>query len=371
MEIAASKMPNRIQSLDGLRAFSIALVLLLHMSGSKNFISYQAIEPFGPGALGVKIFFVISAFLITSLLLKELGNTGTISLRGFYIRRALRILPAFGSFVIVAAILTFTGVIFLRKVDFLHAATFTMNYANHTWWLGHLWSLSVEEQFYFVWPVALCFMGRINGMKLAAVVVIVVPLIRLAIWVLLPSYRGSLGFGFESCADSFAIGCLLAGFRDWLGRQQSYLKFLESWLFVLVPVGILLGSMSFVRPRIQAIVGVTLENVCIAILIDYAIRFPAGRLGKVLNFRPIMYVGTLSYSIYLWQQLFCRRVEFQNWTTAFPANLILLSACALVSFYFVEQPALRLKDRLFGKNTRKDDPASQSPTRPPIVIRNL
>jgi peptidoglycan/LPS O-acetylase OafA/YrhL len=133
-----------------------------------------------------------------------------------------------------------------------------------------------------------------------------------------------------------------------MGRRAAYLRFLNSAWFLLVPVGIVVGSMSFVRPRTAGLIGHPMENICIALLIDRVVRIPGDAFGKVLNSRPFVFVGTLSYSLYLWQQPFCRRVETQNWSTAFPANLLLAGACALACRYLVEKPGLRLRQR-FGR----------------------
>jgi peptidoglycan/LPS O-acetylase OafA/YrhL len=122
---------NRIPGLDGLRAVSILFVLSGHLVGN----------PFGDLAnLGVRVFFVISGYLITLLLIREEGKTGTVSLRQFYARRALRIFPASYSLVLVVTAAYILGVIDLHRGDLLHAYTYTMNYSvDRSWWLGHLW----------------------------------------------------------------------------------------------------------------------------------------------------------------------------------------------------------------------------------------
>ena len=143
---------KKIPSLDGLRAVSILLVLLSH--------SFKDVHPGqglhhgllaivgACGANGVSVFFAISGFLITSLLIKERARFGKISLSGFYIRRAFRILPAFAAFILVMWILAHRGVISIDPHQFLYAITFTMDYMGHVgapndWFLGHVWSLSV------------------------------------------------------------------------------------------------------------------------------------------------------------------------------------------------------------------------------------
>src|SRR5690242_7033616 len=148
----------RIPSLDGLRAVSIMLVLLGHLAGTENspadlkFLTNYA-------NFGVRVFFVISGFLITGLLLKEHAYSGRIDLRQFYVRRFYRIVPAAYAFLIVMVISAHHS---LRPRDIALGFLYLTNYVYpRPWVLGHLWSLAVEEQFYLLWPLLLvCFFRR-------------------------------------------------------------------------------------------------------------------------------------------------------------------------------------------------------------------
>src|SRR5882757_2722259 len=157
---------HRIPSLDGLRALSIFLVLVLH--------SIQRIEITSPvsflwvgifnGSTGVFIFFVISGYLISSLLLREHEKRGSISLRGFYFRRAMRILPPLYVYVRVLLLLGWAGRLPIFKLDIISALFFFHDYALSLMWpLEHFWSLSIEEQFYFIWPLLLLYCLRRPG----------------------------------------------------------------------------------------------------------------------------------------------------------------------------------------------------------------
>src|SRR5258708_2018236 len=179
---------HRIPSLDGLRALSIFLVLALH--------SIQRLEVNSPisflwvgifnGATGVFIFFVISGYLITSLLLREHEKRGSISLRGFYFRRAMRILPPLYVYVGVLLLLGLAGKLPIFKLDIISALFFFHDYALSLMWsLEHFWSLSIEEQFYLIWPVLLLYClrrpgaeGRSTAGKIAIAILVVSPLIR-------------------------------------------------------------------------------------------------------------------------------------------------------------------------------------------------
>src|SRR3974390_3854944 len=164
---------RRIPSLDGLRAISIALVVV----GRWADVRYHSDVAGAFANLGVRIFFIISGYLITTLLLKEYGKTSTIELREFYVRRAFRILPA--SMVFMLPVF----VIFWHELRWYHMAAAALYLANfdfwHPWFLGHLWSLSVEEQFYFLWPGVLKKWHR-HGVAILLSVVLFAPLYRFA-----------------------------------------------------------------------------------------------------------------------------------------------------------------------------------------------
>ena len=139
---------SRIPSLDGLRAISIALVILSHLVYIEGFPLPKAIDPLWfdrLGPLGVRVFFVISGFLITSLLLQELETNKSINLGKFYFRRTLRIFPPYYFFILVMIILNKFNWVALSSKDIIHAFTYTVNYyPERSWVIGHGWSLSVE-----------------------------------------------------------------------------------------------------------------------------------------------------------------------------------------------------------------------------------
>ena len=143
-------MTRRIPSLDGLRAVSIALVISWH-SGFLGF----GLRRLDYGNLGVRIFFLISGFLITAILLEELTSAGRIDLRSFYVRRVARIIPAYWCFLATVALLVPTGLVAARYSEFIAALLYYSNYVHVGLALVATWSLSVEEQFYLLWPITL------------------------------------------------------------------------------------------------------------------------------------------------------------------------------------------------------------------------
>ena len=198
---------KRIPSLDGLRAISIAFVLIGHFChGYQRFFTQHALINrilISLGYFGVKIFFVISGYLITLLMLNEEKRAGGVNLGQFYIRRAFRILPAAIAFMVAIFIYEGSAISLQNKIlSFL----FLENYATATdWHVGHLWSLGVEEQFYLLWPFLFMAWPRVRKkvlfLAIALVPIINVVMIRLG-W---PYWN----LAFYSVADTIACGCLI------------------------------------------------------------------------------------------------------------------------------------------------------------------
>jgi peptidoglycan/LPS O-acetylase OafA/YrhL len=351
---------GRIPSLDGLRAVSISMVLFAHLSGSRFFPSFVALRR-DLGNVGVRIFFVISGFLITTLLLDELGREGRISLQGFYLRRSLRIFPCAYAYIAVMALLSWAGWIELGRADILHAVTYTVNYLNvRPWHIIHLWSLSVEEQFYLIWPAVLIIAGRRRGILLAGAVLILAPITRLFMWYWMPGLRWSIGTAFQTNADALAAGCVLAGIREHLWNSPIYLRFQHSRAFFLVPVLAAAAAtlLFFEYPPYSVIsfaVGQSVLNISIALIIDRCVRQHQDPIGRFVNWRPMIYIGVLSYSLYLWQEPFLNRLGHSpiNW---FPLNLVLTGVAALGSYYLIEKPFLNIRRRIERSIARRHLP---------------
>ncbi|MGO8994521.1 MAG: acyltransferase family protein [Polyangiaceae bacterium] len=336
----------RLPSLDGLRALSISLVLFGHLQGTAHFGRLPRWAQLEYGNIGVRVFFVISGYLITTLLLRELEKSGTISISEFYVRRAFRIFPAFYAYLAVVAVLGALGVVALRPGDILHASTYTTNYHyDRAWSLGHMWSLAVEEQFYLGWPLLLFLLGKRRGLFVALGVIVLAPVVRVATLHLHLGPQAGIGESFQTVADSIAAGCVLACVIGELEASPRYTAFQRSRAFVLVPLFALAVAVvsQHGSTTLSLAFGETCLNLSIALIIHYGIRHPESPAGRVLNLRPLVYVGTLSYSLYLWQQLFLNRSSTQ-WFAAFPLNIALAAACAVISFHFVEQPFLRWRE---------------------------
>jgi len=316
---------KRIPSLDGLRAISISLVIAGHCLSENHLLSFASVY----GNTGVRIFFVISGYLITTLLLREHEKTSTISLREFYIRRAYRILPAAFAFMIPVMLL------FWHELRWYHAAAAVLYVVNfdftRPWFIGHLWSLGVEEQFYFLWPSVLkkFFHHRI---AILLGVMALAPVFSAACYAL--KVRGG-GYGtFPTVADNLAVGCLLAMFVSRLPRINRWLALAMVLAIALIPQ---FAPSSAGRTLLMLFVLWPLMNFCIAGVLLHVVQHPY----RLLNLAPVAFLGRISYSLYLWQQLFFFDPEPKPLKIALPLALGL----ACLSYYVVEQPMLRVRER--------------------------
>ena len=337
---------DHMPSLDGLRAISILLVLLGHLGGTRGFAKVDL----GIGDyshFGVVVFFVISGFLITRLLLIEHAKKGTISLKRFYARRSLRLFPAAYAYITFIMMLGFVGFVQVDRSDLLHAATYTINYApghGHTWQLGHLWSLSIEEQFYLIWPCTVFFVGPRRAMWVALGVILIGPVARFGGWLFLRGTPyGSMTL-FPMIADSLASGCVLACARNWLESQGWYLKLFKPSYSALVGLAVIAAN-RYMGFTVVSVFGTSVVNIGLAVLIHRSVYCSRDWTGRFLNWKPVAAIGVLSYSLYLWQQLFLNR-HSGAWINAFPQNLALTIAAALSSYFLLEKPLLKLRHRL-------------------------
>lgn len=340
---------NRVPSLDGLRAISIFLVVLSHLLlhvQPRNTLQQNLLWIIGNGETGVCAFFVLSGFLITILLLKEKQASGSISLSRFYLRRVFRILPAFLVYIIVVAVLCRIGTISVPRWQFVRALTFTMDYVNHkSWWLGHLWSLSVQERFYLIWPIVAILCSRKALIWISAGIIVLDPFIRVADRLLLPWRKDEIFYMGHTRADMLMFGCLVA----LLYENPRFIRIVEElfrkkgpavaaiFLFLISPL--LVWN---VRGLYFLTIGYTLQGICISLLLLYAIRRANTPFGRFLNAPAVIWVGVLSYSVYIWQQLFIGADTFTTQRSIL--GFLFLAPTALASYYLVEKPMLKIKD---------------------------
>jgi peptidoglycan/LPS O-acetylase OafA/YrhL len=352
---------RNIPSLDGMRAISILLVIVAHTS--QHYARWIRI-PVGSYLLfahtGVSVFFVISGFLITSLLLKELDATGTIGIKRFYLRRAFRIFPPFYFYLATIFVLALVGIFPTPLRAFLFAATYTSDYylgpGSGSGGLQHLWSLSVEEQFYLLWPAALLLLGKRRAIYLAWFLILVSPLSRTITYlVLAPPHRAMVGRMFHSSIDTIMFGCLLALLWD----NDRFTSLQRTWMGGWAMTGAVL-FLFVIDPLLQfhfyggftLLAGMTLEGVSICVITLYVVKRPETVPGRILNTPVLRHIGVISYSLYLWQSIIIAEAGL-----SFPLELAAMLACAEFSYWVVERPSLRLRARLGER-------------RPSVVMKN-
>lgn len=358
---------GRLPSLDGLRAVSIILVLGDHVqiqSGNAERLFYLGVFD---GALGVRIFFVISGFVITYLFVREKSDTGTISIPIFYLRRFIRLYPVNLAFVAFLLLLKLAAGLDITGCQLLTALTYTKNLACGGWIDGHLWSLSVEEQFYLVWPL-LYFLLRGRGLYLAVLALIAIAPISRA----LEYHFGSRLFALPtSNSDALMIGCVLAllcrdrldllkritAWRPCLGQLLAvflmYVPIALSWRYLLAPLTVTLGPM--------------LQAACAGYLIASLLLVRSGVAFTVVNLPAMRDLGLISYSLYIWQQPFLLAPpelfgSLGAWLATGPARLAVSVAFAIVSYFAFERPLVALRQRLHPKRRRRPVPASNPVT---------
>jgi peptidoglycan/LPS O-acetylase OafA/YrhL len=341
--------PARLAGLDGLRAFSVAAVIVYHVAKQWGFTQgskfWQGL--FLRFAFGVTVFFVLSGFLITWLLLKEERKAGRVRIGAFYARRSLRILPPAYFCLAGVALLTAAGAAAVPAWDMGVSALFLRNYYGVADETAHFWSLAVEEQFYLLWPLLFVLTRRF---RLAATLTLLAA--GLAWECVLKTWTGGAvqPWRFDLCFAPLLVGCALALLRD--GRAGPRLRGMASWGWWVPAAGmaLIVFGLSSLRNWSGVCAGVFLSYVSyvgVAVVINHVVEGPKGLLGRVLNAGPVAWLGRMSFSLYLWQQIFCWNTTGAAWTR-WPWNVCLAMTMACVSYYAVERPALYVRDRLMA-----------------------
>ena len=336
--------------LDGLRGIAIILVLLDH----------GGICGDGYGFIGVNTFFVLSGFLITSLLVSEWEQTGTISFLKFYARRALRLFPALFSMLAAFVIYVWFSTEGKKTSEDLHETLWALFYFTN--WakilelgpslhLAHTWSLSIEEQFYFIWPALLLFMLPRNTRSSLLCWIMLGVLLSLSVRIYLlvavsMLNPDRLACGLDARADSLLLGCfvgiLLSSGHLFLFKKH---KIVGGFLWVGSVLGLLvLGHC--IQARCWVYVSWLLASIFAAVLIAQLASSSGSLSHWVLENRFLVYIGQISYGLYIWHFPILNILKERHlpWE-----NLIYLASVfpvVLLSYYFIEKPCLRLKHRL-------------------------
>lgn len=327
-------------ALDGLRGISILAVMFHHLQ-----------LPIRGGFLGVDVFFVLSGFLITCLLVEEVETTGKIHLPNFYARRALRLLPALATMLALS-------VPFVTVSQLAPAVAYYANWAMaggaYLGAVAHTWSLSLEEQFYLLWPPS--FMVLSQRLRPSHLIAITVVLIGLVAGYRIASFeRGvalvRLTYASDMRADTILTGCALGllvsyGFLRDTPVVRHVLRLASVGILPVLFFIFLLGSP---RSSFFFLGGFNVVALGAALLIVQAVLFPVPLLQAILEWKPLVAVGRISYGLYLWHALLYYALDTVSlhiwapiWLVVHVGGSFLIAA---ISYRYLEQPMLRLKDR--------------------------
>jgi len=348
-------------SLDGIRGIAILMVLLFHLRLSYNYFYATLFN----GKLGVIIFFVLSGILITTLCIKEKVATNNISLKDFYIRRALRIFPVAYLYIVVVVILNFIFKLDISYINILGTCFYLMNFTSFfrkyysSWYTGHFWSLSVEEQFYLIIPFIL--KRKFKAYLLVILSIVFLLPLFISLQYIFPVLNSGFLYAFTHYLIKFqgiAVGCLFSVLMfkypidKWVtGKFKAVLNIIAFALILIIPYDDLFNLES------------VFTGLLISILIGYLImsNIVPGTdfVFKFLNFKALKTVGILSYSIYIWQQLFTSiDSKLPAFMTTAPYNIICIVIISVCSYYFYERAFLKLKSRFSRVKENKAPAAS-------------
>lgn len=337
-----------IPAFDGIRALSILLVSISHL-GFEHII---------PGGLGVTIFFFISGFLITRLLIEEFDKSNTIGLKNFFIRRLIRLYPPLIFFLIVmsALILIIESNINLKELAaaIFYYENYYVVFSNHeVIRFKILWSLAVEEHFYLFFPLLFLFLFPKRKFLLVVIIALAVIsfLLRLSIALRYEANNYSEISTYSLThlrADSIMYGCLLSMIL-YADKRQQFLKFSSHIAVFIVSAGLLLFTLLLRDEFFRQTFRYSLQGIALLFLIPPILYHPKYiSLRNFLSVKPLLLIGKLSYSIYFshWVALYIALRYFTKGGVEWYVGYIIITfAVAYISFNWVEKPMATLRKK--------------------------
>jgi peptidoglycan/LPS O-acetylase OafA/YrhL len=349
------KAGQHIPTLDGLRAVSFLLV----------FVSHTRLIREIPGGFGVTVFFFLSGFLITTLMRREWDKIGTLDVKHFYLRRALRILPPFYLVLIVASLMTAAGVFDDGKIEwkgFLSQAVHFSNYwvIINGWPRGMapgtsvFWSLAVEEHFYLLFPFVFLAFRRARLSSRMCAVVLWGFCLAILLWRLHLVAQGAstarTNIGSDTRFDSILFGCALALWGNPVLDGPVARPLVWKWILLPLGLGALLFTFVHRGDPFRETYRYTIQGIALIPVFVCGIEWPRMPIFRVLNWRPIAFMGVLSYSLYLVHFIVLSCLESRLPAMAgVPRAAMALALSVLAArliYEIVEKPCARLRARL-------------------------
>jgi peptidoglycan/LPS O-acetylase OafA/YrhL len=356
---------GRILGLDGIRAYAVIIVVTTHLHIFIDWHNNQSpMYSLVWGTNGVIIFFILSGFLITHLLFIEYKKTGSINLKQFIIRRGLRIFPAFYLFILALFILGLFIETNTSLKQLFMAAVYWFNHtprAEYNSILGHTWSLAVEEHFYIIWPIIFLLLTKIKSQTTTIIITLILLIFSLQMLQNHLLYETDLNnlYRVNRWTSTAAIyllsGCLGACIihtQFWERfSKQKLLSIIFSIIFVIgFGVDFWFDGDSRITKYLR------ISGILSAIFWVYINQ--NSKIVSLLEFRPIKYVGTVSYGIYLWQGFFLstgpNRYIGQEWPLDPTTGVILLCITVPLSYHLVEKKFLTLKEKYRTHGIKKE-----------------
>lgn len=356
-------VPNRIKlgfvpALNGLRGIAILLVIGNHIPLRQ----YKSLLPCG--WVGVDLFFVLSGFLITTLLMQELNKTGTVSLKNFYIRRALRLGPAL--LVMLAVMSTLSFVLFdqvrarTNWFDPLIALFYSSNWVkalshNQLGIVAHTWSLSAEEQFYIIWPLLLLTLARVTR-KSRYIIAVATAIALLSWWegvrlAMKGATFARIMFGLDCRADTLMIGCILGVVLASGCMTENTKHSVRKLLVILAPLSLicLVGfsiTGNVLGKGLYYYEFIIIALMAAALILDVMVTRQS-ILKRLLEMKWLVWLGSVSYGLYLWHWPIFFVMMVYHWSgwAVMLVGIPLAFLATVLSYYCMEKPILEFKKR--------------------------
>lgn len=352
-----------IPTLDGWRAVAVLSVIAFH-DQLRHFGQFSDAVLHTYGFLGVDLFFAISGILICTRLLEEEEVRGQISLRGFYTRRFFRILPPAMAYLAITGLLGMIGVIHVGLTSWFCSLFFVNNYyiahvgSPPSPYTGHFWSLGIEEQFYLLLPGILFLFPR---RRIVVLTIIAAAAIAYPIWVYShPALLHAMGDQFSRFRTEMRISSLFfPALLAILLRRTGFRRACSIAVLPVVVVFVLLFALGFLISHHLQMYFLIIAVPCgFPFLLVGTTLHPTSLLSRFLEFPPLRFLGRISYSVYLWQQLFfldhfesSHEAQLLSALQGKPWSLAVVVFVAWASYYFLEKPMIRWGHRLAPPTT--------------------